>query len=165
MHERELSCILPHTPHTLLIIYNFLISPYITYGLSVWGLACKSYLNKILCLICFAKKTDHSIPLFTRTKLLPVHSLYYKNLCELMHDVNTASAPVKIRSLFMKTSDVHSYSTRSSTSNDFKCVKTQESVLDYGMRYHVLLERYHEGLSKQKLEIHAEYVEQRKYFS
>ena len=27
-----------------------------------------------------------------------------------MHDLKTDSAPIKIRSLFMKTSDVHSYS-------------------------------------------------------
>ena len=35
-----------------------------------------------------------------------------------MHDVNTASAPIKMHSLFMKTSDVHSYNTRSSTSSN-----------------------------------------------
>ena len=33
--------------HTLLNIYQSLMSPYITYELSVWGQACKSYLNKI----------------------------------------------------------------------------------------------------------------------
>lgn len=37
-------------PHTLLNIYQSLICPYITYGLSVWGQACKSYLNDILML-------------------------------------------------------------------------------------------------------------------
>ena len=36
-----------------------------------------------------------------------------------MQDVNTASVPVKIRSLFVKTSDVHSYNTRSSSSSNF----------------------------------------------
>ena len=36
--------------HTLLNIYQSLISPYITYRLSVWGQACKSYLNEILIL-------------------------------------------------------------------------------------------------------------------
>ena len=36
-----------------------------------------------------------------------------------MHDVNTASAPMKIRSLFTKTCDVHSDNIRSSTSSNF----------------------------------------------
>ena len=35
---------------TLLDIYQSLIVPYITYGLSFWGQACKSYLHKILLL-------------------------------------------------------------------------------------------------------------------
>ena len=36
--------------HTLLNIYQSLIIPSITYGLTVWGQACKSYLEKILVL-------------------------------------------------------------------------------------------------------------------
>ena len=36
-----------------------------------------------------------------------------------MHDVSTASAPINIRNLFKKTSSVHSYNTRSSTSDNF----------------------------------------------
>ena len=70
---------------TLLTIDQSLISPYVTNRLSVWGQACKSHLNKILsqklalCFMCFQKKSDHSTPLFITTKLLPIHSLYYKN--------------------------------------------------------------------------------------
>ena len=114
-------------PHrTLLTIYQSLISPYITKELSVWGEACMSHINKTLLLqkrvlpfMCFMKKNDHSIPLFIGTKLSPVHFLYHKNLSELMYDVNTASAPMKIRTLFRKKSDVRSYNTRSSTSSNF----------------------------------------------
>ena len=36
-----------------------------------------------------------------------------------LHDVSTASAPINIRNLFTKTSSVHSYNTRSSTSENF----------------------------------------------
>ena len=102
------------------------ISPYITYGLSVWGQACKSHLNKILilqkralCFMYFAKKNEHTIPLFINAKLLPLNFLYYKTLSELMHDVSTASAPINIYNLFTKTSRVHSYNRRSSTSDNF----------------------------------------------
>ena len=95
--------------HTLLHIYQSLISPYITYGLSVWGQAYKS---------CFTKKTGHNIKVFINAKILPLNFLYYKTLSELMHDVNTASAPINIRNLFKKTSSVHSYNTRSSASEN-----------------------------------------------
>ena len=40
-------------------------------------------------------KGDHFIPLFIKTKILPIHSLYCKR-SELMHDVNTVSVPIKI---------------------------------------------------------------------
>ena len=36
-----------------------------------------------------------------------------------MHDINNNKAPVKISSLFPKTSNIHSYNTRSSTSGSF----------------------------------------------
>ena len=67
----------------------------------------------------FAKKNEHTIPLFINAKLLPLNFLYYKTLSELMHDVSTASAPINICNLFTKTSRVHSYNTRSSTSDNF----------------------------------------------
>jgi len=38
----------------------------------------------------FAKKNEHTIPLFINAKVLPLNVLYYKPLSELMHDVSTA---------------------------------------------------------------------------
>ena len=40
----------------------------------------------------FAKKNEHTIPLFMNAKFLPLNFFYYKTLSELMHDINTASA-------------------------------------------------------------------------
>ena len=57
----------------------------------------------------------HSI----NAKILRLNFLYYKTLSELMHDVITASVPINIRNLLTKTSSVHSYNTRSSTSENF----------------------------------------------
>ena len=70
----------------------------------------------------FTKKNEHTIPLFINAKILPLNFLYYKTLSELMHDVSTASALINIRNLsclFTETSSVHSYNTRSSTSENF----------------------------------------------
>ena len=67
----------------------------------------------------FTKKNEHTIPFFFNAKILPLNCLYYKTLSELMHDVSTASAPINIRNLFTKTTSVHAYNTRSSTSENF----------------------------------------------
>ena len=67
----------------------------------------------------FAKKNEHTIPLFINAKLLPLNFLYYKTIYELMHDVSTATVPINICNLFTKTFRVHSYNTRSSTSDNF----------------------------------------------
>ena len=67
----------------------------------------------------FAKKNEHTIPLFINAKFLPLNFVHFKTSSELMHDVKTASAPINIRNLFTKMSNVYSYNTRSSTSNNF----------------------------------------------
>lgn len=112
--------------HTLLQIYQSLIFPYISYGLTVWGSACKSYLTKILVLqkralrfIFSAKRNEHAIPFFTDTNILPVHFLYYEEICCLMHDIRNQKAPSKLQNLFIDNSRIHSYNTRSSTSRNF----------------------------------------------
>ena len=63
-------------------------------------------------------KTEHTIPLFINAKILPLNVLYYKTLAELTQDLNTASATINIHNLVTKTLSVHSYNTRSSTSEN-----------------------------------------------
>ena len=103
----------------LLHIYQSLIHPYISYGLTAWGMASKSALNRILILqkgclrfISFSERRAHAIPLFLDTSVLPVHFLYYEAVCCLMHDVSNQIAPSNIL-------DMHSYNTCSSTSQNY----------------------------------------------
>ena len=77
--------------NTLLKIDQSLIHPYISYGLTAWGLASKAYLNKILVLqkralrfIFFSNKREHAVILFVQTNILPLGFLYYESLCCLM---------------------------------------------------------------------------------
>ena len=80
----------PH--HTY--IYNSLITPYLRYGLTVWGQASKTHLNKLLILqkpafrfIYFSDRRDHTIPLFSNAHILPINFMHYKLLAETKHDV------------------------------------------------------------------------------
>ena len=52
---------------------------YLTFGLTCWGQACNTYLNKILVLqkkalrfMYFVDRKTHAIPLFRDAKILPV---------------------------------------------------------------------------------------------
>ena len=85
-----------------------------------------SQLNKLLVLqkcalhfIPFAKPCDHAIPLFINTRILPINFLYYQLLAETMSDLRNNLVPTNIQELFLPLSCVHSYGTRSSTSQNF----------------------------------------------
>ena len=91
-------------------------------------MASKTALNRILILqkrclrfIFFSESRAHvhAVPLFLDTSVLPVHFLYYEAMCCLLHDVANQIAPSNILDLFIKTSHVHSYNTRSSTSQNY----------------------------------------------
>ena len=68
----------------------------------------------------FKKKNEHTVQLFINANLLPLNFLYYKALSELMQDIrNTLALPNILCNLFTNMSTIHSYKTRSATSNNF----------------------------------------------
>ena len=111
----------------LLHIYQSLIHPYISYGLTAWGMVSKKALNRILILqkrclrfIFFSESRAHAIPLFLDASVLPVHFLYYEAVCCLMHDVANQIAPSNILlDLFIKASHVQSCNTCPFTSQNY----------------------------------------------
>ena len=117
--------------NTLLRIYQSLILPYISYGLTAWGLASKTYLTKILVLqkralrfIFSVERCEHAVPLFIHADILPLNFLYFKSVCCLMHDVQNRKVPNNILNLFSDTASIHSYNTRSSSANKFYIKKS-----------------------------------------
>ena len=108
---------------TLLHIYHSLVSPYLYYGLTAWGQACKTHLQTILVLqkramrlMNFADYSEHAIPFFVSSNILPLPMLFYKLTSIFMHDVNNKLVPSNISEPFVLTQNVHNYSTRSSSS-------------------------------------------------
>lgn len=121
--------------HTLINIYRSLIAPYLSYGLIVWGQACKSYLDKLLKLqkrvlrfIYFSDHNQHAIPLFSDAGILPLQFSYYELTANLMFDIRRRNAPRNIRDLFEDISNIHSYNTRSSASNNFYTQSSRLSI-------------------------------------
>ena len=67
----------------------------------------------------FSNQSELAIPCFLHLNILPVNFLYVESIASLMYDVHNNLAPDHIRQLFKHVSDVHSYNTRSATTNKF----------------------------------------------
>ena len=121
--------------HTLINIYRSLVAPYLSYGLIVWGQACKSYLDKLLKLqkralrfIYFSDRNQHAIPLFSDAGILPLQFSYYELTANLMCDIRHRNAPRNIRDLFQDMSNIYLYNTRSSASHNFYTQNSRLSI-------------------------------------
>lgn len=122
--------------------YRSLIEPYISYGLTAWGQAASSNLNKIvvlqkraLRLMYFSETRAHAIPLFVRSVVLPLNTLYFKYSAILMHDISNKRAPSRISELFVRSNMIHSHYTRFSAASNFYLQRS--SSISY---YHLFLE-------------------------
>jgi len=99
------------------------------------GQACKSYLEKLLKLqkralrfIYFSDHNERAIPLFVDAHILPLKFGYYESMATLMFDVQNRTAPSNIQDLFQDISNVHSYNTCSSASNNFYTKPSRLSI-------------------------------------
>ena len=99
---------------TLLSIYHSLFLPYLSYGITTWGLAAKIHLEKflmlqkrVLRLMNFAPFRSHAIPLFVFLNILPVNMLYIKCVSVLMKEIHSNLTPNNISDLFIPSKEIH----------------------------------------------------------
>ena len=88
-------------------LYQSLIFPYLTYGISSWGQVSQSTLDKLLLLqkrairlINFSPKCEHAIPYFGNLNILSVQFLYVESVSCLMYYSQNKLAPARIQNLF-----------------------------------------------------------------
>ena len=105
------------------------------YGLTVWGQASKTHLNKLLILqkralrfIHFSDRRDHAIPLFVNAHILSINFMHYKLLAETMYDVSNDLVPSNLKDLFVPTAKIHSHNTRTSVSKNFYIQKSNTEI-------------------------------------
>ena len=79
-------------------------------------------------MIFFADRHDHAIPFLVYANILPLSFLYYEYVSNFMYDINNNNAPLNILKLFQKTSSIHTYNTRSSTSGNFYVESTRLEI-------------------------------------
>ena len=135
---------------TLINIYKSLILPHVSYGLTVWGMASKCYINKILILqkralrfINFSHFKEHAVPFFIEADSPPVDFLHYEAVGCRMYDIQNGIAPKNILDLFTHTSSIHTYRMRSTTSNAFYIKQSPLEIQK--MLFHEWVQKYGMG--------------------
>ena len=99
------------------------------------GQAYKSHLERLLKLqkralhfIYISERNQHAIPLLIDAGVLPLKFLYYEHSANLMFEIRHNNASGNIQDLFQDISDIHSYNTRSSASNNFYTQSSRLSI-------------------------------------
>ena len=109
-------------------MYRSLISPYLQFGIALWGQAANIHMDKllklqkrVLRLIYFSDYKTHDVPLFIHSNNLPVNMFFLKSIMDIMHDVYNNVTPSKISNLLVTfTSEIHTYNTRSISSEMYR---------------------------------------------
>eukprot|EP00733_Pompholyxophrys_punicea_P000942 Pompholyxophrys_punicea_v1_NODE_379_length_2093_cov_14.874387.p1 type:complete len:468 gc:universal NODE_379_length_2093_cov_14.874387:1649-246(-) len=111
----------------LLVLYNALVLPRLSYGIELWGSSKSSstYLHKLFLLqkrlvrlIGHSHRRSHTAPLFSSLKILPLFSLHRLKICLLAHKIVNDPPLHQLYGLppLHLSSVIHSYSTRSASS-------------------------------------------------
>ena len=125
--------------NVLICLYNSLFSPFLQYGILVWGLTYETYINPVFLLqkrvvraISFVHFTAPSSPIFSDLKILKLHDLFQLKLLSFVYDLVNRTSPSCFHSFFDLVESVHRYGTRQVTKKDI--FLTQKNTLQYGIR-------------------------------
>ena len=127
---------------TLVLLYNTLIQPHITYCNIVWGNSNMMNINSILLLqkkamrICtHSNYYAHSDPLFFELKTLKVNDINSLQCAMFMHKYNLNILPPNFSNFFTQNTQVHSYPTRRSGDfhlNNPRMILAQKTIRHHG---------------------------------
>ena len=119
-------------PTTVLrTLYFSIFNSHLQYGISVWGYASSSYLNKIVkaqkravrC-ISFSKYKAHSTPLLKQLNILSIKDTVYSKTASLLCELYHKKLPSSLTGYFKKANFSHTQNTRFATSGNLKvCVR------------------------------------------
>ena len=71
----------------------------------------------------------HAILLFVNENLLSTNFIYFESLSNLVHDIRNKAAPSKIQNLFTDVSEIHTYTTRSTISQNYQIHPSRTNLL------------------------------------
>ena len=101
------------------MLYNALIYPLLSNGITSWGLTFSSNFdsllaiqNKFLKIINFSNQYDSPHPLYSASKILKVNDLHKLQLALFAYESYMQQNPQEFHSYFTDVAKLHSYSTR-----------------------------------------------------
>ena len=123
----------------LICLYNSLFSPFLQYGILVWGLTHETYINPVFLLqkriiraMSFEHFTAHSAPIFFDLKILKLHDLFQLKLLSFVYESFFKISPVCFHNFFKSVESVHQYGTRQAGKDDI--FLPQKNTSQYGLR-------------------------------
>ena len=123
----------------LICLYNSLFSPFLQYGILVWGLTYETYINPVFLLqkriiraMSFEHFTSHSAPIFLNLKILKLHDLFQLKLLSFVYESVNKISPVCFHNFFKSVESVHQYGTRQAGKDDI--FLPQKNTSQYGLR-------------------------------
>ena len=123
-------------------LYYALFYPHITYGITVWGSACKSQLsplatiqNKIVKIIGSGAWRDHATPYYKKLNILKLEDVHKLEVGKLMFKNDKNTLPESFTNFFTETHSVHSHNTRASSRKDLAVPRFATNCLQQSIKY------------------------------
>ena len=128
--------------NTLIILYYSLVHTLLHYALPLWSATYKSYLtklkrlqNKALRIISKTKIRGRITPQYYKHEILKLEDLYNFEIAKLMYQISHSKSPLNFKYYFAYSSDVSSYSTRHTSSNDIFLPRFISSKTHHSIKY------------------------------
>ena len=103
----------------LVMLYNAIVYPHITYGVLLWGSAFKKHIKtieimqrKIIRIIAHVPYNSHTHPIFTQLKMLKFEDIYKLYLGKFMFSSVNFTLPQPLLHMFTYNRDLHQHNTR-----------------------------------------------------
>ena len=123
----------------LIHLYNSLFSPFLQYGVLVWGVTYETYTNPVFLLqkrvvraMAFEHFTSPSNPIFRDLKILKLHDLFQLKLLSFVYESVNKLSPTCFHTFFELVEYVHQYGTHQAENYDI--FLTRKNTLQYGLR-------------------------------
>ena len=120
-------------------LYNSSFSPFLQYGILVWGLTYETHINPVFLLqkrdiraIAFEHFTAPTTPLFSDLKILKLHDLFQLKLLSFVYDCVNKISPSCCHSFFDLVQSVHQHCTGQATKNNIFLM--QINTAQYGLQ-------------------------------
>ena len=124
---------------TIKLLYHAIFSPFLYYGIVVWGVASECFMNpvsvqqkKVIRAITFNGSFSPSEPLFLKLGLLKLDDIFVLQLASFVYACINRLAPPVFDNYFNYISNIHDHSTRQATRGDI--FVERKNIIQYGIK-------------------------------